>query len=720
MLVFLLINSIFSGISREDVTLEASRGVINRAVPELDNDKLNLLLIDKVDNKFDVFEISSSNGILTVKGSSGVAICHGFYTYLTRNHFGMITWGGKHINLPDKLPDTEVFRLVSPFEHHYNFNVVTFGYTMPFWDWKRWQEEIDWMALHGLDMPLSYSGTEAIATRVWKKLGLTQDEIDEFYVGPAHLPWQRMGNIVNHDGTVTPKYNEEQIELQHKILNRYRELGIKPICSGFAGFIPKRGILRIYPNVKIYELKWSDFPDKNHATLLSPDEDLFLEIGKRYIEEYENEFGKNDFYIADTFNEMEIPEASDKHELLANMGKRVYESIKLGNPDAVWVIQGWTLGYQRNIWDEDSVKALLSKVPNDKMLILDLATDYNKHFWHISFNWDFYDGFYQKQWVYSVIPNMGGKTAFTGFLDYYLNGHLTALRSENKGNLVGVGMAPEGFENNEMIYEIYCETTWYDKETNMDEILERYSINRYGFFHDNIKKSWELLQKTAYGSFMDHPRFSWQEAPGKKTGSVCTDPEFEESMRFWINSSLLASDVKILNQNKLYTNDLIEACLHLVGIKLEHLQKRVIEAFDKGDNEQAAFIFIHFRSLMTQLDAVLECHTNLRLEKWLDYTDDFKENARRLITIWGPPINDYSSRMWSGMMRDYQLRRIEVWFEAKMQGKDPSQLVSDFELDWVLNSKGISKVPKSDNVIEEVVKLMKFSDSIDIDNWVFD
>jgi alpha-N-acetylglucosaminidase len=71
--------------------------------------------------------------------------------------------------------------------------VVTFGYTTPYWNWKRWEKELDWMALHGINMPLATVASEAIAARVWKKLGLSDGEISSFFTGPAHFPWHRMG-----------------------------------------------------------------------------------------------------------------------------------------------------------------------------------------------------------------------------------------------------------------------------------------------------------------------------------------------------------------------------------------------------------------------------------------------------------------------------------------------------------------------------------------------
>ncbi len=54
--------------------------------------------------------------------------------------------------------------------------------------------------LHGVNMPLALVGYEAILARVWKKMGLTDEEINSYFVGPAHLPWMRMGNISGVDG----------------------------------------------------------------------------------------------------------------------------------------------------------------------------------------------------------------------------------------------------------------------------------------------------------------------------------------------------------------------------------------------------------------------------------------------------------------------------------------------------------------------------------------
>lgn len=168
-------------------------------------------------------------------------------------------------------------------------------------------------------------------------------------------------------------------------------------------------------------------------------------------------------------------------------------------------MQGWMFGYQRNIWNADTLKALLSKVPDNKMLLLDLAADYNKTFWRNGMNWDVFKGFFNKPWVHSVVPNMGGKCAMTGVLDLYANGHLEALNSSSKGRLAGMGIALEGIENNDVIYELVTDAAWRNHQEDVEQYLENYCRARYGNYPDTLKEAWGMLRCTAYSNLKTIP-----------------------------------------------------------------------------------------------------------------------------------------------------------------------------------------------------------------------
>lgn len=53
----------------------------------------------------------------------------------------MVSWDNKDIRWPAQLPDAAPRRIVSPFRNHYYLNVVTYGYTMPYWTWERWEKK---------------------------------------------------------------------------------------------------------------------------------------------------------------------------------------------------------------------------------------------------------------------------------------------------------------------------------------------------------------------------------------------------------------------------------------------------------------------------------------------------------------------------------------------------------------------------------------------------
>lgn len=127
----------------------------------------------------------------------------------------------------------------------------------------------------------------------------------------------------------------------------------------------------------------------------------------------------------DSFNEMSIPyQGEQRYEYLASYGEAVFQAINDANSNASWVIQGWTMGNDRGNWDKKTFAALLSRVPDDRMVVIDIAVDYCINYWKYGNDWDYYEKMYNKQWIYSVIPNMGGKTVQTGVLSFYANYHL--------------------------------------------------------------------------------------------------------------------------------------------------------------------------------------------------------------------------------------------------------------------------------------------------------
>ncbi len=643
---------------------------------------------EKTESGCDSYSTAMENGTLVVKGSNGVALCRGAYDFIRSHGAGICSWQGRAF-FPKALPRSAAEKVVvSPFRDHYYLNVVTYGYTMPYWNQERWDEEIDWMALHGIDMPLALVAQEAVYRLVFQQMGFSDPQISQWEVGPAHLPWMRMGNLSGNsfDGPLTESWNSMQIELQKHILERMRTLGMKPIFPAFGGFVPPAFKDKYPEDVELTGWGWVPSDYRNYR--LSPNNKLFVEIGSRFIHTWDSIFGKGDRYLSDSFNEMAIPH---NKTLLTQYGDSIYKSIHQANPDAKWVMQGWTLGYQRGDWKDGHFEALVKNVPDDRFMMLDMASDYNKFIWGNSYDWDFYPKFYNKEWVWSVIPNMGGKTALTGNLEYYANGRLDALKSSNRGNLTGYGFAPEGVENNEMVYELLCDGGWTDQRIDLKSWMTNYAKSRYGSDITAVESYYEGLRNSVYSSFTDHPRFGWQTAGNTiGTGSINKNSAYQKGVEE------LFAQLSDKPQGTLLMNDLIEAVAIYTGGKVEDICAKIKSYAGNNRKEEARQLLLVIDTLMRDMDRALSCHTLFRLDRWEQQAQDcgttsaekkkYAKNARRIVSVWygdhtyNEPVCDYAARLWSGMIRDYYHPRLRATLEQLIDGKktDLIALENDF------------------------------------------
>lgn len=77
-------------------------------------------------------------------------------------------------------------------------------------------------------MPLAITGQESVWYRVWTKLGLTDEEIRNYFTGPAHLPWHRMSNLDYWQGPLPKEWLDTQEALQKQIVARERQFNMRP------------------------------------------------------------------------------------------------------------------------------------------------------------------------------------------------------------------------------------------------------------------------------------------------------------------------------------------------------------------------------------------------------------------------------------------------------------------------------------------------------------
>ena len=661
-------------------SIAAARDVLERTLGTRVNE-FELGIIPSSDGR-PAYRVSASKGKASVHGSDAAAICRGVYCYLCQSCNSMITWSGRNLNLPPRLPDQAEVEVESPYRFVQYYNTCTFGYSTAFWNWERWEREIDWMALHGINMPLAMEGQEAVWQSVWQEMGLPQKEIDLSSVGPAYLPWFRMGNINRFDGPLPRRWVDQKALLQRKILDRMRELNMSPVVPAFSGFVPEV-FTRMRPDAKTHTLLWTQgMPRLSKTFILDPSElDTYREVGGRFIREYRKRFGEANYFLADAFNELEAPVRSDsRYEDLARFSRAVYEGILAGNAQGIWVMQGWLFRHKPEFWDQKSIEAFLSPVPDSRMIIIDFSNDsqaQNSVKDPTDGNtWKSRQAFCGKQWINGMIHTFGGNNNIKGNLPLISLQPAAVLASAAKGNLAGWGMDPEGIENNEVVYELMTDMGWSASSIDLQSWIPAYCRARYGVYPSEMAIAWTFLLRSAYSW---HPtwnsRHAWQCRPSLEPvpHGVESGPEFRKAVEMFL---ACADD---LHSNELYKNDLIELTAQDCGGWVDRRLQAACAAHQKGLPEARDRAAQEALDMLLRIDSLMNVRPDRRLEtwtrrarSWADGPDEeayYDSDSRRLITCWGwVELYDYASRVWAGLIRDYYLARWKAFFEGLRQG----------------------------------------------------
>ncbi|GFR64270.1 N-acetylglucosaminidase, alpha [Elysia marginata] len=633
---------------------KAAADLIERLIGDRSSDFV--VEIDKGIGPQDMFELSSlENGKVKIVASGGVAAAMGFYHYFKYFCNGQRTWAGKQAELPSILPTLKTPIKISSLDmFRYYQNVCTLSYTSAFWDWDRWEQEIDWMALHGINLPLAFVGQEAIFQRMYLSMGFSQEDLEEHFGGPAFLAWARMGNIRGWGGPLPQMWITQKLLLQHKILKRMRDLGMMPVLPAFAGHVPA-AITRVFPKANVTRLgNWGHFNSTYSGTYLLDFEDpLFQTFGKKFIEMQTAEYGTNHIYNADTFNEMR-PASSDP-AYIAQAGKYVFTAMTAGDPQAIWLMQGWM--FLSPFWQPPQVKALVTAVPKGRMIILDLASE-------IEPVYQKFDSYYGQPFIWCMLHNFGGTMELYGAIDS-INQGPSKGRNFPDSTMVGIGMTPEGIHQNEVIYEFMAENAWRAKPRDLNQWFASFAQQRYGHKNDDVNQAWKLLMSSVYNSsdgHRDHDLAMITKRPSVKY-DVSSDLWYnpEDLFKAWdgfINAS------GALQASSLFHYDIADVSRNSLQVIAMNFFTDMIKAYRAKDIATVKKNGASMSELLTDLNHLLCSNERYLLGLWIAdaraWAVDSSEktlmeyNARNQITLWGPDgeIHDYASKQWCGVVAE--------------------------------------------------------------------
>ena len=679
---------------------DPARALLQRVI----QDKATYFDIEYInqDQGLDVFEIESINNRITLRGNNGVSIASALNHYLKYYCNSDITWLGTNLNIPNPLPNVPTkLHITSPYKYRYYLNYCTFCYSMVWWDWERWQWEIDWMALNGINMPLAITGEEAIWQEVYKGLGFTGQDLQAFFSGPAYFAWLFMGNLDGWDGPLPQQWIDSHKDLQKQILQRERSLGMKSVLPAFTGHVPPSFTTK-YPDAKVTKTNWN--AGFNDVYILDPEDPLFITLGGLFLKTQTQEYGTDHFYSADTFNE-NVPPTTDP-DYIKQVSGEVFKSMANVDPQAVWVMQGWMFHYNSDYWQAPQIQALLSAVPDDQMIILDLFTEEYPV-------WKQTEAYYGKPWIWSMLQNFGGRVALFGRMSNVAQDPSAALNDPTSKRLTGIGVTPEAIEQNPVIFELMLENVWQSQAIDIDDWLKGYTSRRYGTTNDSINDAWSTLKSTVYSGGLTEGGagtiISARPTFDKDGYRVFTEITYDPLQLVQVWKTFVQSAKDFLTSEG-YRYDLVDITRQVLANYSNQLQQQFAVAYQNKDTAMFDKLTAEFLDLIDDMDTLLATHKNFLLGKWISDARGwgltpqeqnlYELNARDLVTLWGDkdsPLHEYSNRQWSGLLKGFCKPRWQQFFDyvGKLPVDHKALDLKDFEDDikvwewnWVNSTDG--------------------------------
>lgn len=662
------------------VTLYASP--ITGLLERIDKGASRKFVIERLKGEKDFFELDQKGNKVVVRGNNYVSIATGINWYLKYYAGINLSWNGMQADLPEVLPPVlKKERHETDLKLRYDFNYCTFSYSMAFWDWKRWEQEIDWMALHGINLPLAMVGTDVVWKNVLEELGYTREEINAFIAGPGFQAWWLMNNLEGWGGPNPDSWYERQEELQKRILKRMREYGIEPVLPGYSGMVPHNAKDRLGLNVADPG-RWNGYP---RPAFLQPTDPQFERIAALYYREMTRLYGKVSYYSMDPFHEGGNTSGVD----LEAAGKAIWKAMKQANPRAAWVVQAWGANPRPQ---------MIRNLPAGDMVVLDLFSESRPQWGDPASSWYRKEGFGQHDWLFCMLLNYGGNVGLHGKMAHLIEEFYKAKDSSFGKTLKGVGMTMEGIENNPVMYELLCELPWREQRFSKDEWLEGYLKARYGKSDSQVSQAWMLLSNTIYNC----PAASTQQ--GTHESILCARPSWKAyQVSSWSEMSdyydpadviraagMMVDAAERFRGNNNFEYDLVDIVRQAVAEKGRLMYRVLVDAYKAGDRELFKLSSDQFLRLILMQNRLLATRSEFKVGRWLESArnlgsteeekDWYEWNARVQITTWGNRVaaddgglHDYAHREWNGLLRDFYYLRWKTWLDEQLKSFEGGQ-----------------------------------------------
>ncbi|HOU10716.1 MAG TPA: alpha-N-acetylglucosaminidase TIM-barrel domain-containing protein [Clostridiales bacterium] len=611
--------------------------------------------IPKADG-LETYEIEALNGKIVLRGDSALTLAMAYGRYLKDCcgiSFSLCGNRGQTVEQAP-LPREKTVEVIKQ-KYRFFLDYPAYGNGACWWDWERWEREIDVMAVHGVNLPLSIVGSEAVLFYTLKDLGYSAQGAMSFLSGPAYFPRQLEGGFDSFLPLTDEKYIEARLSLGKKILARQQQLGMTPVMQGFTGQVPKT-IIRLFPKSRIRHIpSQNGFPPTYH---IDPSDPQFQKLGGKLLQKQLTLLGASHYYMTAPFRSGVTPGKNEHYRAaFAKALMRVYTTF---DAQSVWVLPS-------DCADEGTLKA----VENGRLLVVGLDRDIRPEEGKAP-----YGG---HAFVVSTLCSREGRTALAGDIARLCANEYEQVKN-GCPNAAGTGLCPGSTQVNPVLTDIALEMLTKSGSIEPRDMFRRTALLRWGSREDCLVEALELLAETCYGKGIDEETGSVVCA---RPGTVLSGTAPGESMAPAYDNAKLALAAERLLAAKDASTDAyaFDAC-DVARQALSNLAMRYYKGAMEGYFDKDVRRFEICSNGMLRLIEDLESLVMTRPE-WsllralkeaganaLKDTDkqNFEINLLTQITLWGPNkdpvLYDNAWREWGGVVESFYGPRWRGLFET--------------------------------------------------------
>ena len=609
------------------------------------------------DDEFDRYEVYAEDGKIVLAGNSNLSLAMAYYRYLSDFCGVIITNGDYDISTLGTSPlPTEKITYTVKQKIRARTSYEFFALEGNYWGFDRWEKEIDFMAMHGINTPFQPVGFDGVLFKVLSDFGLDEKLCLEFSSGPAFIMRQLTGNVAGFNAINSVDYLERKIYIGKMITEREKHLGMSPVFPAALPSVPF-SLRKRYIKMDIFKAPlWYNLPP---IFYIKPENAFFEIFNDRFLKKQREFLGETKTYF---FEPLYDVNQKGYNSYLSAIGLSISRVLNEFDPDAVCYTHASAI-------NPDFFK----EIEGNKFIFIDDMG-----------GTPMLSG---KRYVTAVKGNVYGRTALYGDI----NKLCKCPFAEDKNSL-GTALEFDTFRENPLLCAAALKTATANEAFDCDSFAADYAKRRY-----------KTDEYTAQIIKLKNLCYQTDEVPGS---IICARPTSKishtapyDTLEKKYSFSELFDTAKTMLESPAKKNDAVRADIQsLLRQALSDLAYPVYlkatEFFyskNVGNFEQASNLFLE---ICEDIDRLLKTREDTNFSTKYEEAHSLGENKEEreqidinyllLHTIWGPfdhtILYDTAWAEWGGLVKDYYAQRwfmyfrsLAVYFDKPKKLKDNSR-----------------------------------------------